>query len=115
MSISPGARRLVQSLNRADRFFTEAIRDNPSVLGDVTLAMTRAAEFATLILLPPGSSTDRFKLPRFTERACRRMLKGLRKGSQNKKFHKELDFLELELDRWAGKTVAEVRTRFLKR
>ncbi|MFN0053798.1 MAG: hypothetical protein ACKV0T_16585 [Planctomycetales bacterium] len=115
MAITPVARRLVQSMHRADQFIVAAIRNNPAVLGDVTLAMARAAEFAELILAAPGSATDRLKLPRITERSFRRSIKGLRKASQNKKFHKELDFLEVELKRWSGQTVAQVRARFLKR
>lgn len=110
---SPKALELVKSMTRADEYIAATIRDNPSILGDVTMAMVTGAEFAELVLSKPGGKLDKLKLPKVTERHFKRSLKGLRKGSRNKKFHKELDFLELELKRWSRKTVAQVRARFL--
>lgn len=113
VKVSPKAMVLVKSMTRADKYITETIRDNPSILGDVMQAMVTGAEFAELVLSKPGGKLDKLKLPKVTERHFKRSIKGLRKGNGNKKFHKELDFLEDELKRWSRKTVAQVRARFL--
>jgi hypothetical protein len=113
VKLSPQAHKLVRSMTEADRYIAEALRNNPSTLGDAMLAMVTGAEFAELILSKPGGRVDKLKLPKVTERYFKRSIKGLRKGSSNKKLHKELDFLERELARWSRKTVAEVRARFL--
>jgi hypothetical protein len=113
VKVTPKTMALVKSMTRADEYITATIRDNPSILGDVMKAMVTGAEFAELVLSKPGGKVDKLKLPKVTEKYFKRSLKGLRKGSRNKKFHKELDFLEKELKRWSRKTVAQVRTRLL--
>jgi hypothetical protein len=109
----PGKKKLTKSLARADEYIAEAVRDIPSVLGEVTMSLVTGAEFAKLMLLEPGSEFGALTLPKLTRRYFQRSIVGLRKGGKNKKFHKELDLLESEPKRWSRKTVAEVRAHFL--
>lgn len=112
--LSADGQALFESLAKADEYITQTIHDDPSTMGDVMMALVAGADFARFILAKPGGKTDKFKLPKVSHGHFKRSLKGLRKASRNKKFHKVLDKLESELKRWKGKTVAQVRDRFFE-
>lgn len=110
--LTPDGRSLMALLVKADHHVVQAIHDDPSTIGDVIQALVAGAEFAQFVLARPGTKADQLSLPMVWYGHFSRSIGGLRKASRNADFHVVLNELEAELNRWKGKSVAEVRVRF---
>lgn len=103
----PG-KRFLKALISIDRFVMDAVRRNPSLMGEVVLAWT------TCIAFLGARDSKKAKFSVSTYRRLGRLERRLRKSSKDARFHRELDFLKAEFKSWVNRSPAEIREKYLE-
>jgi hypothetical protein len=109
LKASPSGRGFLRALTSIDRYVMEAVRKDPSLMGEVVLAWT------TCIAFLEAPDRPNRKAPQFSRSAYRRLSRlgvRLRKSSDDAKFHHSLDLLKAEFGSWVNKSPDQIRTRY---
>jgi hypothetical protein len=99
----------LKALVSIDRFVLDAVRKNPSLMGEVVVG------WLTCIAFVDATDSPRSKTATFSNVAYRRLARlgrALAKTSENERFHSELDYLQSEFKSWVNKSPDQIKQRY---